>query len=120
MGRMRLHTKRLKKFNQLGGTGGEAIRELNLTGAILGTISAETITTATITTANITTGNINVVIATSVGATNLDGSIITAEDKLIVPTTPYTGANVTNGSFYTTGTYMYVGRGGAWISGILG
>jgi len=115
MGRMRLHTKRLKKFNQLGGTGGEAIRELNLTGAILGTISAETITTA-----NITTGNINVVIATSVGATNLDGSIITAEDKLIVPTTPYTGANVTNGSFYTTGTYMYVGRGGAWISGILG
>ena len=103
--RLRNFHKRIKKANEI---------------AVNMTQSTATITTATITTANITTGNINVVIATSVGATNLDGSIITAEDKLIVPTTPYTGANVANGAFYATGLYMYLGRGGAWVSGLMG
>jgi hypothetical protein len=64
-----------------------------------------TFTNATITTGTITTGNItNAFIAT----------------KLVIPTTAYTGAGMTEGALYATGAYIYVGRGGAWVSGSVG
>ena len=93
MGRMSLHTKRLKKFNQLG-TGEEYIGTLN-------------VTTANVTTANVTT----------ISGVTGDINTFTADVKLVVPTTAYTGANVTEGSIYATGGYLFVGKGGAWKSG---
>ena len=58
--------------------------------------------TATITTATITTANVNT---------------FTADVKLVVPTTAYTGANATYGSIYATGAYLYFSNGVSWISG---
>jgi len=60
--------------------------------------------TGTFTNATITTGTItNAVIGT----------------KLVIPTTAYTGANASIGSFYATGGILFWSNGTAWVSGVV-
>ena len=104
---MRLFTKRMKKFNQLGGTGGEAIRILNLGGTAAITVGTATITTAGITTANVTT----------ISGVTADINNVRADVSLVLPVSAYTGTKMTEGAIYTTGGRILIGRGNAWKSG---
>lgn len=99
---MRLHTRRLNRFNQLGGAGDQAIKTL-----ILGDTAAISIGTGTFTTVNVTT----------ISGVSADINNVVADVKLTVPTSAYTGSSVAEGAFYTTGNKLYVARGGAWKSG---
>jgi len=56
--------------------------------------------------------------ATIAGAT-LRGSNISASSKLVIPTTAYTGASPTETAIYVTGSYLFVGYNGSWMSAAL-
>lgn len=168
MVRMRLHTKRIKKANQLGAGGQDKIKNAYINNAV---ITTATITTGTVTTLNPTTvggDTVNVSKALSItgtllvaGTATLNGAVniantlspdtvnvskamsitgtllvagaatlngggtlrstvtVVSNAALIIPTIPYTGANVTEGAAYATGGYFYIGVGGAWKSGVL-
>lgn len=109
MVRMRLHSKRITRSNQIG-SGKEVIKGDSITAG------TGTITTATITNAKVTTK-----ISGLAGAfTSLSGLNVRIPSRLVLPSTPYTGANVINGAIYATGLYIFLGRGGVWKSELLG
>jgi len=110
MGRMRLFTRRLKRQNNIGGAEGIKYGNFGEISVVTGAIATLTGTTATYTS----------VIGTTVSGATHAGALFRANTQLILPTTAYTGAGMVEGSIYTTGTHIYVGRGGAWLSGSIG
>ena len=91
MVRMRLHTKRMKRFNQLG-AGNQKLKELLVSNAIIDTLTS---TTQTLTTAGITTANI----------TNLNADSIIASKSIIVSVLLSVGLGSTlNGAVHVPNT----------------
>jgi len=122
MGRMRLHTKRLTRHNQLGAA--DEIKEINAGTINVATINGTSIIGSTAVSGATMKGSTvrggTVIGTTSVSGATHAGGTFRVNTKLVVPNTAYTGANMTYGSVYVTGSYIYVGIGGAWKSGSIG
>ena len=128
MGRLRNHTRKLNKANLIGGPGEEAIRiyasTLNTSGTItaVGNVQGANVKgTTSVSGATVAgnTGRFNTKVTSPyVSGTALAGGTGRINVRLTIPTTPYTAANVALRAVYATGVYMYLGRAGAWISGL--
>ena len=77
-------------------------------------------TTLTGTTFGATTATITTMNATTASAAVHSGGIVRANTNLLIPASPWTGANMGQGSMYATGAYLYIGQGTTWKSASIG
>lgn len=122
MGRFRLHTKRLTRHNQLGAA--DEIKEINAGTINVATVNGTSIIGSTAVSGATLKGSTlrggTLIGTTSVSGATHAGATFRANTKLVVPTSAYTGSNVTEGACYATGGYLYIGQGGSWKSGSVG